>query len=178
MSEKNIDSPEAIIEMRTEPDFDIIKNQILELMGTTSDIILATSLDDRVTARTVSFVNNDFDIYFLTWNHNKKVIQLNNNSNVALCLQNVQIEGEAENLGWAFGEKNTSIGELFITKFSQNWWNAFSKIKEMIMIKIKPKSIVRFERINRRFHFQNLDLQNCIVYQMRLEDKDHPNYPY
>lgn len=100
------------------------------------------------------------------------------NPNIALCLNNVQIEGKAEFLGWAFDKKYNEIGDLFRAKFSSIWFDRFSHIKEMMLIKIAPVSVVKFENIYRRFQLQNIDIKNKKVYQMRLEDKNHPKYPY
>ncbi|MCG3253975.1 MAG: pyridoxamine 5'-phosphate oxidase family protein [Candidatus Heimdallarchaeota archaeon] len=178
MSDSDLDSEEAIIKMREEPPFDLIKSEILTLFAENKGMILGTSLNDRVTARHISFVNVDFDIYFTSWEHNKKIIQMKGNPNIALCLNNVQIEGKAEFLGWAFDKKYNEIGDLFRAKFSSIWFDRFSHIKEMMLIKIAPVSVVKFENIYRRFQLQNIDIKNKKVYQMRLEDKNHPKYPY
>jgi len=164
--------------MREELDFHKIKSDIITLLDTHRDIVLATSFDNRVTPRTVSFANKELDIYFLSWEHNKKIIQLKNNSNIALCLKNLQFEGEAVILGNAFEEKYNEIGDLFKSKFSPRWYDTFSHIKEMVLVKITPKRITKFENINRRFHLQNIDLENKKVYQMRIEDKEHEKFPY
>ncbi len=178
MSNPELDSEEAIIEMREEPEFEVIKNEILTVFAENKGMILATSLDDRVTARHVSYVNDDLDIYFTSWNHNKKVVQMKSNPNVAICLNNIQIEGKAEVLSSVFEEKYKRIADLFRTKFSAIWLDRFSHIKELILVKVAPEKIVKFETIHKRFQLQNIDPKSRKVYQMRLEDKTHPNYPY
>ena len=178
MSFEDLDSYETIIKMREEPDFNRIKSEILTLLADNKDMVLATSLDNRVSARIVSFVNEDFIIYFFSWEHNKKIIQLRGNKNVAFNLQKLQIEGEAEVLGRANDEKLKAIGDLFRTKFSPKWYDSFSSVKEMVLVKVVPLRIVKFESLHRRFHLQNIDLKNSKVYQMRIEDKDNPNFPY
>lgn len=178
MSDSDLDSEEAIIKMREEPAFDLIKSEILTLFSENRGMILATSLDDRVTARHISFVNDDLDIYFTSWDHNRKVIQMKGNPNVALSLFNVQIEGKAEVLSSVFEEKYKKISDLFRSKFGEMWLDRFSHIKELILVKVTPKKIVKFETIHKRFQFQNIDCKNKKIYQMRLEDKNHPKYPY
>ncbi|NHJ49329.1 MAG: hypothetical protein FK733_16185 [Asgard group archaeon] len=178
MSDPKLDSEEAIIKMREEPNFDEIKSDIITLLDTHREIVLATSANDRVTARVVSFANDGLDIYFLTWEHNKKIHQLKSNPNIALCLKNLDIEGTAEVLGSTFEGKFNEIGDLFRSKFSPKWYDTFSHIKEMILVKVIPVKITKFENINRRFHLQNVDLVNKKVYQMRIEDKDHEKFPY
>ncbi len=178
MSDSELDSEEAIIKMREEPDFDIIKSEILTLFAENRGMILATSLNDRVTARHISHVNDDLDIYFTSWDHNKKIIQMKGNPNIALSLNNVQIEGKAEVLGSIFDEKYKKIGDLFRSKFGKMWLDRFSHIKELILVKVIPEKIVKFETIHKRFQLQNIDCKSKKIYQMRLEDKNHPNYPY
>jgi len=175
---ENLDSNETIIKMREEPDFNLIRSEILTLLANNKDMVLATSLDNRVSARTISFVNEDFTIYFLSWEHNKKITQLRGNKRVAFTLLNIQIEGEAEILGLVYNGKFNTIGDLFRAKFSPKWYDTFSSIKEMVLVKVIPLSVVKFELIHRRLHLQNIDLKNSKVYQMRIEDKDNPHFPY
>jgi len=178
MSDPELDSEEAIIGMREEPNFDLIKSEILTIFTENRGMILATSLNDRVTARHISFVNDDLVIYFTSWDHNKKITQMKKNPNVALCLNNIQIEGKAEILSSVFEDRYKRIADLFRTKFSAIWLDRFSHIKELILVKVTPKNIVKFENIHRRFQLQNIDPKSKKVYQMRLEDKKHPKYPY
>jgi len=178
MSDSELDSEEAIIKMREEPDFEKIRSEILTLFSENRGMILATSLNDRVTARHISFVNEDLDIYFTSWEHNKKIIQMKGNPNVALNLNNVQIEGKAEVFTCVFEEKYKDIQDLFRSKFGSMWLDRFSHIKELILVKVIPEKIVKFETIHKRFQLQNIDCKNKKVYQMRLEDKNHPKYPY
>lgn len=161
---------------RTVNDYDTIIEEIKEALTQNKDITLATSYDDRVTARTISFVNKELDIYFMSWEHNKKITQLSKNPKVALTLNNIQIEGVAEVLGSPSSFQE--IGDIFRAKFSDRWFETFSKIEEMVLVRVEVKHIVRFENINHRFYLQRVDLENKVVYQMRMEDKNNPQYPY
>ena len=91
----DLDSEETILGMRKELDFEKLRKEIELMLTNGRHIVLATSSDDRITARTVSFGNDGFNIYFMSWDHNKKIRQLKKNSRVALCMDNLQIEGEA-----------------------------------------------------------------------------------
>jgi len=178
MNQVDLDSEEAIIGMRKELDFEKFKNEIIQIFKENQEIVLATSSNDRVTSRTISFANDGLEIYFWSWIHNKKVVQIKENPNVALTLHKIQYEGEAEILGKPLDEKNIEYLDLFYKKFSEMYVDVFSKIPEMILIKIHPKTIVKFEKIYDRFHLQKMDIKNKKVYQMRLEDKNHPEFPY
>ena len=160
---------------RETPDYDTIMNEVQRTFAENREITLATSYNDRVTSRTVSFVNKDLNLYFISWEHNKKVVQITKNPRVALTLLNIQIEGKAKVLGKPVDYPE--VGDLFRAKFSDKWIDAFSNIPEMVLVKIEIEYLVKFENISRRFHLQNFDLENKAVYQMRIEDKDNPNYP-
>jgi general stress protein 26 len=70
-------------------------------------MVLATSHNDRVLARNVLVASDGLDLYFFTWKHSRKCMQIQKNPKVALCKDKVQIEGVAEILidrswfGWA-----------------------------------------------------------------------------
>ncbi len=160
---------------RKTPDYSVIINEVQNTFSENREIILATSYKDRVTSRTVSFVNKDLKIYFISWEHNKKIRQIANNPRVALTLLNIQIEGRAKVLGKPTDYQD--VGDLFRAKFSDRWFDAFSQIPHMVLVEIEVEYLVKFENINRRFHLQNIDLVNKVVHQMRIEDKDNPNYP-
>ena len=178
MSQIDLDSEKAIIEMRKELDFKKFEFEIIQIFNENQEIVLATSNKDRVTSRTISFANDGLEIYFWSWIHNKKVVQIKENPNVALTLHKIQFEGEAEILGKPLDEKNIEYLDLFYKKFSEMYVDIFSKIPEMILIRIYPKAIVKFEKIHDRFHLQKMDIKYKKVYQMRIEDKNHPEFPY
>jgi len=90
----------------------------------------------------------------------------------------MQYEGEAEILGKPLDKKNKAFLNLFDRKLAKAFVDTFSKIPEMVLVKICPKTIVKFETINSRFYFQKMDIKNRRVFQMRIEDKNHPAFPY
>ena len=160
---------------RETPEYTRVINEVYEILSENREIVLATSLGNRVTARTVSFAHKDTDIFFMTWEHNKKVTQISENPKVALTLQNIQIEGVAEIIGKP--SDFVVIGDIFRSKISPRWFDTFSQIKEMVLVRVKMKNIVKFETINRRFHLQNINPTEKKVYQMRIEDRTHPQFP-
>ncbi len=177
MSQKDLDTEESIIKMRKELDFGTFKDEIIHIFDENREIVLATSSKDRVTARTVTFANDGLEILFWSWDNNKKIAQIKENPRVALTLKNVQYEGEAEILGKPSDKENKAFLDLFERKLAKAFVDAFSKIPEMVLVKICPKSIVKFETIKSRFYFQKMDIKNRRVFQMRVEDKNHPAFP-
>ncbi|MHA1557053.1 MAG: pyridoxamine 5'-phosphate oxidase family protein [Candidatus Heimdallarchaeota archaeon] len=167
---------EESLASEAELDFTVTIKELKVIFEGKRNIILATSLDNRVTARNVQYISDDLDIYFTSWEFNKKIIQIKGNSNVALNLHDIQIEGTAEIFNWPLNEKLLKIEDKFAAKYK--WFNQISESREAVLVKITPKKIVKFKVIDRIFHLQNIDLENKKVYQMKLTDKQHPNYPY
>jgi general stress protein 26 len=178
LPKKDLDSPEAIRKMRKDIDFDTLKNEIIEELNEKKEIVLSTAMGNRVTSRTVSFANDVLTIYFTSWEHNKKILQINVNPKVALTLDRIQIEGIAEILGRVTENDFEYIKTIFLKKYSKKYIDTFFAKPEMVLVKIVPFKIVKFCNIDRRFHFQVLDLKEGNACQMRLEDKDHPKFPY
>ncbi len=97
---------------------------------------------------------------------------------MVLTLKNVQYEGEAEILGKPLDKENKAFLKLFDRKLSKAFVDTFSKIPEIVLVKICPKLIVKFETINSRFYFQKMDIKSRRVFQIRVKDKKHPVFPY
>ena len=138
MSTEDLDSKQAIIGMRKELNYDDFYKEMVDFLNGEKEIILATSSNDRVTARTISFVNDGLIIYFFTWEHNKKIIQIKNNPNVALCLGAIQIEGDAEIIGQASNCMDEELYNLFVNKLSRRAVDTFANIPEMNCVKVIP----------------------------------------
>lgn len=165
MSEENI-----------ELDFTEIRNEIIATLAKNRNISLATSLNDRVTTRNVQYINVDLDIYFTSWGFNKKIKQIKGNPNVGLHQMGIQIEGLAEILRWPLDEKSKKVEEKFEAKYK--WFSKLSGKRDAVMVKITTKKLVNFKTIDGVFFLQNIDLENKKANQMRLTDKENPNYPY
>lgn len=69
-------------------DYYKLEKEVFENLDSNTHIVLATSLNDEPTARTVSHIVLDNKIYFQTDINFDKCIQIEGNSNVALCLNN------------------------------------------------------------------------------------------
>lgn len=162
--------------LESELDFTEIIKELKTKFEEKRNITLATSLDNRVTARNVQYISDDLDIYFTSWEFNKKIIQIKGNSNVALNLHDIQIEGTAEIFNWPLNKELLKIEDKFAAKYK--WFSKISESREAVLVKITPKKIVKFKAIDGIFHLQNIDLENKKVYQMKLTDKKHPNYPF
>lgn len=55
MSQSDLDTKKAIIEMKKELDFEKFKNEIIQIFNENQEIVLATSSKNPVTSRIISF---------------------------------------------------------------------------------------------------------------------------
>ena len=76
-------------------DFDKLKDEIVTLLEREQSITLATSVNGKVTARTMSHVNDGLLILFQTGGNSEKVNQIKANKNIAFAVANVQVEAVA-----------------------------------------------------------------------------------
>jgi general stress protein 26 len=101
-------------------------------------MVLATSADNLVMARSVLVFNDNLDLYFFTWKHSRKYGQIKKNSRVSLCRDKVEIEGRADILGLMNSEENREILE-FMRKKTPDAIKKWEGKSDMIIVKIKPE---------------------------------------
>jgi general stress protein 26 len=134
------------------------KERVLEFLEPKHAIVLATSLEDRVTARTVSFANDGLAILFMSWAHHTKCVQMRGNPRVALCRDNVQIEGLAEILGSPQDERNERYADILGKKYPKSH-ERFADEPGMVIVKVVPTSITVFDQIDGQLCLKCLDLE-------------------
>ena len=107
--------------MPEENSFDALAKRAASFLQGKRAIALATCVGDDVHVRTVSFASRGFEICFLTFAHNLKCRQIRENANVALCRDNVQVEGTAEILGRADDAVSNVYADLLRQKYSETF---------------------------------------------------------
>jgi uncharacterized pyridoxamine 5'-phosphate oxidase family protein len=130
-----------------EINYDILKDEAIQFLAAQKFLVLATSSDDRVTARTMWYVNKGLTIYFQTDRTSLKIKQIELNPNVALCGANVQIEGTAKIRNHPFDSSNKEFIELFKKK-NPLAFNTYSHLKNEIVIEVEPRLITFWKYIN------------------------------
>ncbi|MFW9881032.1 MAG: pyridoxamine 5'-phosphate oxidase family protein [Candidatus Thorarchaeota archaeon] len=148
-------------------DFYELKSEIIDLFNKNKLIVLATSSENHVTARMMSYVNNDLTIYFQTGKNFKKYQQISDNNNVALCFGNIQIEGLAEIKGHPFNNENSFFLELY--KESHNLsYQLYSHLEDEVVIEVIPKLITiwKYDNTGKKSYRDFLDLINDTAYRI------------
>jgi general stress protein 26 len=161
-----------IEKIEKELDFENTKDKIVKFLEAHHAIVLATALDKRVTIRTVTYATKGLEVYFMSFGHHKKIKQIEKNSRVALCKDNVNIEGVAEILGSPLDETNRKYAEIYKKKLPRDY-AGFAHIPGMVMVKVTPKFIVSMVRIEKRLYLEHLDLGNKRAYLKKLQDETH-----
>ena len=144
--------------MTNELDYELEVEHVRAFLEPKHALVLATSLEDRVTARTVSFANDGLSILFMSWAHHTKCVQIRGNPRVALCRDNVQIEGVAEILGSPLDERNERYTEVLRAKYPESHAR-FAREPGMVIVQVVPTSIAVFDQIDGQLCLKCLDLE-------------------
>jgi len=120
-------------------DYEENYNKVMERLKKEEIIVLATSYKDIVTARSVWFILYESSIYFVTSKAYTKYKQIEKNPNVALCLDNIQIEGIANIKGHFSLKENEPIKD-FCLKNSKGM-SHYLKYKNTVLIEVKINKI-------------------------------------
>jgi len=129
-----------------EIDFNNLSSEIIELLHNISEITVATCYSDKVTARTVYCISDNLYLYFVTSSAYNKYKQLTKNPNIALAINNIQIEGIVENLGHPLEEHNNFfLGLCNKNEFYLKYLNSYLKYKNTILFKVNPKLITLYK---------------------------------
>lgn len=128
-------------------------------IGKSKVMVLATSEQDRVTARLVSCVICNEHIYFQTDKKFIKYSQILANPNVALCFENVQIEGVATVIGHPLDSGNHFFAEAYQNHFKESF-HSYSSLVDEVLVEIKPTLITVWSYDNNRPFREFFDSQN------------------
>jgi general stress protein 26 len=146
-----------------ELDFEKLREEKIRFLEGHHTIVLATSHDGKVSARTVTYATEGLDFYFMSWDHHEKILQIRENPNVALARDNISIKGIAEILGKPLEEESRKDAEVTKKKHPKEF-DIFCRTPGMIMVKVTPTYIKSWVRIDNKFFLEHLDLENKVAY--------------
>lgn len=109
--------------------------ELFQGIGEAKKAVLATSSNNRVTSRTMSFVIYENKFYCQTDKKFLKIEQILDNPKVSICIDNIQIEGIAQIIGKPL-EYN-----IFVTlfkKYFKNSYENYSFLENEILLEINP----------------------------------------
>ena len=109
--------------------------------GKARKMVLSTSENDIVSSRMMSVIQMNGTFYFQTDCTFRKYRQLSGNRNVALCIDNIQIEGISEELGHPLD--NADFCRQFEECFKGSF-DAYTSLKNERLFAVKPVFIERW----------------------------------
>lgn len=115
--------------------------KFLSDFGKGRKMVLSTSENDIVSSRMMSVVLIDGMFYFQTDITFKKYRQLSSNRNVALCIDNIQIEGICEEIGHPLD--NAPFCGRFQECFKGSY-DAYTSLKNERLFAVRPTYIERW----------------------------------
>ena len=115
--------------------------------------VLATSSEDRVSARSMSIINDGLDIWFEMRSTDLKGRQIQANPRVALCWNNVQIEGRAEILGNAHAPSpaNAAGNAWFCREYARvhpDGFRRWSTFEGEVVVRVRPELITLWKYLS------------------------------
>ena len=143
-------------------DFELLSEEFIALLGKEQSIVLATSEGQKVTARTMSHVNDGLDIYFQTGNTSEKFKQIKANPRIAFAIGNMQIEAIAEIL--KHPQDNPHFINLYKAKFPQ-YYNLYTNSEDEVLIKAAPTKAAFYKYIDGKPCKDTLDLKTKKAYR-------------
>lgn len=127
--------------------FNLLEKEIYSLLGNKKIMVLATSSENIVTARNMSCIIINKKIYFQTDKTFLKFKQILENPNVALCVDNIQIEGIAKIKSHPFNEENKEFIDTFKEKYNGSY-ETYSRMNNEVVVEITPSLITLWKYEN------------------------------
>ncbi len=151
--------------MKTHLKFEEAKGEKIRFLEQNQNMVLATSVNNRVTARTVSYASEGLTVIFFTFSTLKKLAQIKANQKVALCIDNVSIEGTAKIVGSPLKEKNQRLVEIYKKKLPGTFERWFARIpKSLVFVTVKPTLMVSWVTRGNESLLEYLDLKGKKAY--------------
>lgn len=129
-------------------------------------MVLSTSLDDRVTARTMSIVLINGNFYFQTDSNFEKCHQIDCNPNAALCIDHITVDGICKKMG-----KPVDYSDFICLykKYYSNAYNMYSCLISEVLYEIRPTIIKRWIYEKGKPYVEIFDIENKRYDQIKYQ---------
>lgn len=136
-------------------------NKLFEQLGIGQIMQLATSLNDKVFVRSMSVIICNQKFYFQTDKTFNKYLQLSYNENVALCFNNIHIEGTARELGHPLKSENLFFTDKYKECFPGSY-EKYTHLSNEVLFEITPSFITVWDYDNGKPFREFFDCSNEI----------------
>lgn len=133
--------------------------KVYQALGESQLMVLASSSQNHTTARMMSCVIYDGKIAFQTSTELHKFKQITDNPRVALCINNISIEGIANIIGHPLEDQCKSFTDLY-KKHHASSYEKYSPIKSNRLIEVTPQLITLWVYENGEPFRLFIDMQN------------------
>jgi len=120
--------------------YEDLLNEVINIIEKNKIMILATSSNNRVTARSMSIVNDGLTIFFQASIDSTKYKQIEENPNVALCVSNMQVEGKAIIKKHPLDNENFFFQNAY-KKYHKGSFDLYSSLEQEKVIEVIPSLI-------------------------------------
>jgi uncharacterized pyridoxamine 5'-phosphate oxidase family protein len=124
--------------------YELETHNIYDQMGEAKLMALAISSNGRTTVRMMSCIKYDGKIMFQTSVDLLKYNQICKNNNVALCFDNISIEGIANIIGKTSDEKNQEIMNIYKKHYEKSY-KTYSRLDKERLIEVVPTKITKWD---------------------------------
>lgn len=138
-------------------EFTTAYSDLFKEIGEKRKMVLSTSVHDTVSSRMMSVIILDRKFYFQTDITFRKYDQIMTNPNVALCLDNLQIEGCCREIGRPIDHS------AFMTAFQKYFigsYNSYSHLDNERLFEVKPAYIERWLYVDGVPYTEVFDIPN------------------
>ncbi len=134
--------------------FDKKINEFYTEFGDSKIMVLSSSCNNKVSSRMMSIVFIDGKFYFQTDKKFRKYKQIADNPNIALCIDNIQIEGVCKECGRP--SDNSKFLEIFKKNYNSSY-EKYSNLKDEVLFEISPNYVQRWVYIDGKPYIQKFD---------------------
>ncbi|MDF2635101.1 MAG: hypothetical protein K0R78_1975 [Pelosinus sp.] len=144
-------------------DFTKLKEEAVKILEKNKFMALSTCLDNYPRIRMVSIIHDDLTIYFITLNTSDKFQQLQGNSRVAFCMENMHGEGVVEIVHQPL--VNTVFSENYKVQHEKTH-QVYGHLQSNVVIKIIPTLISLYKyKPEWGGYLEHLDVSNHNTYR-------------
>ena len=144
--------------------------------------ILATCVNNHVTARRQRFVADGLSLYCWTY-RTRKIEQILKNPNVAVAIGFIQVEGTAFIRGHPYDEKNARVIQVLREtqpEFYESYKYSFEKPDDMYLIEVVPERIALADMKGIAYMYfdtrEAYRVRGEYWTELQEDHKDAPNY--
>ncbi len=129
-------------------------NEFYTEFGDSKIMVLSSACNNKVSSRMMSIVFIDGKFYFQTDKNFRKYKQIIANPNIALCIDNIQIEGICKECGQPFD--NVKFIEVFKKNYESSY-EKYSNLGDEVLFEISPNYMQRWLYIDGEPYIQKFD---------------------